>query len=307
MTVSGASAERRHGGLQRRDLNPLLAIRAVQIVLWLLVMTGPVAAFLVASQMSSIGNRLDALATAADVVGPPDTSGAEGFAELFIATYLGVGEDTTDALAPFMDGVALDGVETGTWSAVRTTSLGTHVVSPGYYSVLVAAEVVGVGLDDHIAWAPVGTRYYSVGVIETTAGWSVTGLPTMIPPPAKAAASELLIEHFDGLAAMPGVDQLLYDFLGALLTGDGDLTRYTSPSSSIVAVQPPPFASVEVLRAGSAETSDGLIEVGAVVRATDGDGRVQILEYALVVEQRDGRWEVSNLLPAPTLALSENH
>ena len=46
--------------------------------------------------------------------------------------------------------------------------------------------------------------------------------------------------------------------------------------------------------------------VAVVVRATDMAGRAQILEYALVVEQRDGRWEVSELLPAPPLAITSD-
>lgn len=294
---------------RRRELSPLLTIRAVQIVLWLLVMSGPVAALLVANRVSSIGDRLDALSITAGVEVPSDTSGVEGFAELFIAAYLGAGENSTDVLTPFLDGVALDGVEAGSWSAARTTSLGAREISPGYSAVVIAAEVVATssGTDEQPAWTPVGTRYFSVGVIETTTGWAVTGLPTLIPAPAKTAVRELLVERMDGLAGVPGLEEMLPRFLAAFLTGDGELTRYTSPSSRIVVVQPPPFTSVEVLRTGLAETSDGPIEVGALVRGVDADGRAQVLEYALVVELRDGRWEVSRLLPAPSLAPSETN
>jgi hypothetical protein len=73
----------------------MLTIRAVQIVLWMLVLSGPVAVLVVATRISSVGDRLDALHTAAVVEVPPDTSGVEGFAELFIAAYLGAGEDST--------------------------------------------------------------------------------------------------------------------------------------------------------------------------------------------------------------------
>jgi hypothetical protein len=227
----------------------------------------------------------------------------EGFAELFITAYLSAGEDAIDALDPFVDEVALDGVEAGSWSAVRTTSLGAQQVSLGYYAVTVAAEVVttGSGVDGQ----PVGTRYFSVGVAETMTGWVVTGLPALVPPPSRVTTPDLLIGRFDGLDSAPGLEEMLPRFIAAFLIGNGELTRYTSPSSPIVAVQPPPFTSVEVLRAGLAETPDGPTEVGTLVRATDADGRTQILEYALVVEQRDGRWEVSRLLPAPTLKQPE--
>ena len=66
-------------------------------------------------------------------------------------------------------------------------------------------------------------------------------------------------------------------------------------------MQPPPFVNVEVLKAGLVDTPDGSLQVVVVVRATDTAGRVQVLQYALVVEQRDGRWEVSELLLAPPL------
>ena len=304
MTAGGVQETGSDTRPRRRELNPLLTIRAVQVVLWLLVISGPVAALMVASQMSSIGDRLDTLGASTAVEVPPDTSGVEGFAELFIAAYLGAGEDSTGALDPFLDDAVLDGVEAGSWRAVRTTSLGGEEVSPGYYAVTVAAEAVAT--DPEADVEQVGVRYFSVGVVETTTGWIATGLPALIPPPPRATAPELLIGRFDGLDGAPGLEEMLPRFLAALLTGDGELTRYTSPSSPIVAVQPPPFTSVEVLRTGLVETPDG-IEVAALVRGIDADGRAQILEYALVVEQRDGRWEVSRLLPAPTLAPSDTN
>jgi hypothetical protein len=288
---------------RRRELSPLLAIRAAQVVVWMLVISGPVAALLVANRVSSIGDRLDAFSTTANVEVRPDTSGVEGFAELFIAAYLGAGEDAIDALDLFLGDVALDNVETGSWRAVGTTSLGAQEVSPGYYAVVVAAEVVAT--DPESDDQPVGVRYFSVGVAETTTGWVIVGLPALIPRPPRVTAPELLIGRFDGLDSAPGLEEMLPRFLAAFLTGAGELTRYASPSSPIVAVQPPPFTSVEVLRSGLVEMPGGLTEVAVLVRGTDAGRRTQILEYALVVEQRDGRWEVSRLLPAPTLKQPE--
>ncbi len=303
MTIDGAQPELPQGRSRRRELNPLLAIRAVQVVLWMLVISGPVAAVLVANQVSSIGDRLDTLSATGDVEVPPDTSGAEGFAELFIAAYLTAGEDTIDALDLFLDDVALDGVEAGSWRVVRTTSLGAQEVSPGYYAVVVATEVVATGPES--GDQPVGVRYFSVGVVETTTGWVVVSLPALVPRPARVTAPDLLIGRFDGLDSAPGLEEMLPRFLAAFLTGAGELTRYASPSSPIVAVQPPPFTDVDVLRSGLVGIPGGLTEVAVLVRGTDADGRTQILEYALVVEQRDGRWEVSRLLPAPTLKQPE--
>jgi hypothetical protein len=268
-----------------------------------------VAAFLVATQVSSLRDRLDLVDVGAGAELPPDTAGVEGFAELFIAAYLGAGEDLTDGLGSFLDGVSLDGVESGSWSATRTTSLGASEVSPGYYAVTVAAEVVAAEGETggHPVWVPAGTRFYSVGVAETATGWAITGLPTLMPAPAGATAPDRLIDRLEGLDATPGLEEMLSRFLAAYLAGDGELTRYTSPSSPIVPIQPASFSGVEILQAGMAEASGGPTEVAVVVRAVDSAGRAQLLEYALVVEQRDGRWEVSELLPAPPVGSSETN
>lgn len=296
-------------GGSRRGWSPVLTIRVLHIVLWLLVISGPVAALLVATQVSSLRVRLDLVDIGTGVEVPPDTSGAEGFAELFIVTYLAAGEDSAEDSSSFLDGDSPKRVEGGSWSAARTTSLGAVEVAPGYYAVTVAAEVVAADADSDgpQVWVPVGTHFYSVGVAETDSGWAIVGSPSLIPAPAGAPVPELLIDRRGGLDANPGLEEMLSRFLAAYVAGDGELARYTSPSSPIVPVQPPPFTGVEILEAGMVETLDGVTEVAVLVQATDGAGRAQVLEYALVVEQRDGRWEVSHLLAVPPLASSETN
>ena len=286
-------------------VNPLFIVRVLQVALWLLVVSGPVAAVLLATQVSALGDRLETVDGQVAVEPSTDTTGAEGFAELFIAAFLGAGEDSPEALAPFLDDASLDGVTDGSWFATRTTTLGAREVGPGYYAVTVSAEVVAAvpASDGEGMWIPVGTRFYTVGVAETETGWAVTGLPTLIAAPARAVPPELLVGRLDGLDGVPGLDEMVPRFLAAFLAGDGELARYTAPSSDIVAVQPPPFVNVEVLKAGFVDTPDGSLQVAVIVGvgATDTAGRVQVLQYALVVEQRDGRWEVSELLLAPPL------
>ena len=52
---------------RRRELSPLLTIRAIQVVLWLLVISGPVAALLVANHVSSLDDRLNTLGAATGI------------------------------------------------------------------------------------------------------------------------------------------------------------------------------------------------------------------------------------------------
>ncbi len=304
MTANGVSETLAEQRSISRWVSPLLTVRVMQVALWLLVVSGPVAAVLLSTHVSALAGRLEVIGNEATVEVPSDTSGAEGFAELFIAAYLDAGEDSPEALSLFMNGASLDGMVGGSWVATRTASLGAREIAPGYFAVTVAAEVVGADpeSDQGAVWVPVGIRFYSVGVTETGAGWVVTGLPTLVPAPRRAAPPELLVGRFDGLDAAPGLEEMVARFFAAFLVGDGELARYTAPSSQIVAVQPAPFARVEILQTGLVNTPDGHQHVAVVVRATDTDGRVQVLEYAFIVEQRDGRWEVSELLPAPSLA-----
>lgn len=290
------------GLLLRRGLSPRIRVRACRMALWVLMVSGPVAAVLIGNQVSTIGDTVRTLSAAAGVESQPDTSGVEGFAELFIATYLEAGEDLPEVLSLFLDNTSLEGMEIGSWFATRTTSIGAQELADNYYAVVVAAEVVAADqADGQPVWVPAGTRFYSVGVVEAEAGWVVVGLPALIPAPTRAPPPEPLIRRLDGLDAEPGLEEMLPRFLAALLAGDGELTRYISPTSQIITVTPPPFVTVEVVQAGLVK-SDRLTQVTLVVRATDAGERVQVLQYSLIVEQRDGRWEVSQLLPAPQLA-----
>jgi hypothetical protein len=293
---------------RRPRLNPIIPIRGLQALLWLLVVSGPAAALVATAHLSTVSSQLEvvqAAATAADR--PADSSGASGFAELFIATYLDAGEDSTTGLERFVDGITLDGVEAGSWSVVRTTSLGAEEIAPGYFSVTVAAELIThtTGSDSTSVAEPVGMLFYSIGVAEADSGWTVVGLPSLMPAPARVSAPDLLVDRLHGIDDSSLTD-MVARFLSAYLTGEGELTRYLAPSASVVGVRPSPFSAVEVLRSGLAENKQGGTVVALVARATDAAGRAQLLEFWLAVSQRDGRWEVTEVLAAPPLASASN-
>jgi hypothetical protein len=268
-------------------LSPAATIRILHVVLWVLVASGPLAALVVATQLSSFHDRLDAVAARPTSEPATDTTGAEGVAALFIASYLAADGDSTD------------GVEAAPWTVTRTVNLGAEEVAAGYFAVTVAVDLS----------TPTGlaTWFYLVGVARTANGWTVTGAPALVAAPPSDEVPTSLVDQREGVDLDPGIDALLTGFLSAYLTGDGELTRYTSPTAAIASVQPAPFTQIEVLAAGAAEASDGLTPVAVTVRATDLDGRTQVLEYSLMVSQRDGRWEVSELFPAPLLAPSDTN
>jgi hypothetical protein len=285
-------------------VNPTIPIRALQVLLWLAVVSGPVTALVGIAHLAALNSRLEVVESAASAADPPaDSSGAAGFAELFIAAYFDAGEDSTTGLDRFVEGVALDGVEAGSWSVVRTASLGAGEITPGYFSVMVAVELIAhtTAGDPTAPSEPVGTLFYSVAVAETDSGWTVIGLPSLMPAPNRLSAPDLLVDRLDGIDDS-SLSDMVARFLSAYLAGDGELTRYLAPSSSIVPVLPAPFTTVEVLRSGMAEDPQHRTVIGVVVRASDDAGRAQLLEFWLAVSQRDGRWEVTEILPAAPLA-----
>lgn len=274
----------------RRKRGPLLGARVFRVLLWLLVVTGPVAAGLGLAGVSDLGGRVDALSSQLGVELPPDTATVEGFAELFLASYLTESSEEPRSGRPAGDERVV----------VRTVSLGADLIDDGYYAVTVAAVVRSdtEPLDDSVPEAA-ASLFYRVAVVETDSGLAVVGLPSLIPAPVEAVAPDLAVGRMAGLDA--GLKEATVRFLSAYLAGDGELARYTAPGSQLTPILPPPFVSVEILEAGSVPVGDSTREVVAVVEGFDGSGRVQVLQFGLVMGQRDGRWEVVELLAAPTL------
>jgi len=276
--------------IQKRG--PLVGVRVLRVVLWLVVFTGPVAAGLGLVLVSDLADRVDALSRLTGAEIPADTGPVEGFAELFLAAYL----PSTEASPPGQS--ASDGGRL----VLRTVSLGAHQIDVGYYAVTVAAVVRAedtAPVDDAL---PEDSLVYRVGVVETDSGLAAVGPPALIRIPGGGAAPDLLVGRMDGLDAVAGLEEATVSFLAAYLAGEGELARYTAPGSQLAPVVPPPFVSVEILEAGSVAIGDSVREVVVTVDGIDELGRGQVLQFGLVVGERDGRWEVVELLSAPSLA-----
>lgn len=276
-----------------RKLGPLVGVRVVRVVLWLLVFTGPVAAGLGLVLVSDLAGRVDALSRQTGAEIPADTGPVEGFAEVFLAAHL---MGSTEASPPGQS--ASDGGRV----VARTVSLGAQKIDVGYYAVTVAAVVRAddtAPVDDAL---PKDSLVYRVGVVETGSGLATVGPPALIQPPVAGAVPDLLVGRLDGLGAVAGLEEATVRFLAAYLAGEGELARYTAPGSQLAPVLPSPFVSVEILEAGSVSVGDSTREAVVRVDAVDESGRGQVLQFGLVVGERDGRWEVVELLSAPSLA-----
>lgn len=161
----------------------------------------------------------------------------------------------------------------------------------GRLSVTVGADVDGV------------RRYFSVPLQVTGDSVSALGLPAPVAAPVRSQGPRQAYDE-DVLRSGPA-GQAISAFLNALLAGQGDISRYTSPGRSIAAVTPAPYARAELQTARAigtepATTKDGTrLQVLATTVLTDASKRQFLASYALELTTRGGRWEVSSQQLAP--------
>ena len=252
-------------------------LTALRVALWVLIAAGPLVAGGVWARLDALSQQLTSVAQQATATSAPIPSEVEGVAELVVADMLARG-----------------GVDEPTALVVRTVSLGAEELDPGYYTVTIAALA-----DD----GPTVASFYLVGVASTPSGWAVAAPPALISGLRVGDAPEVKA-GMRSLDSTPGLTAAVDGFLAAFLVGDGDVARYTAPQSPLVAVTPPPFTVVDVIEAASTSTESGVQLVVAAVDGTRPDGHVEVLEYWLEVAERDGRWEVTDLLAGPPLELA---
>jgi hypothetical protein len=282
----------------------VLATRLATVALWVLVVAGALAGFAALARGSGSPPAPAPVRPASQSVGP------EGVAELYVAAWLDAGEGEEDGLqALYPDVPALRQVEAGSRYAARTATVAAEDLGGGYFAVTVAAEVlvaVEASPGDEPGAAGYrrdGTHYYRVGVLQADGGYVATGLPGEVPAPPSAKAAKLAGPGLERPGADDPIATAVRQFLAAYLAGEGEIERYTSPGAAVQAVDPVPFAGVELTRLAQLQAADP--EAPTVVRAeanaTTGDGGVQVLHYALELAERQGRWEVGRVLPAAPL------
>lgn len=264
--------------------------------------------------------------------GEVDKAGPAGFAELFVSAFVAAGEGDQDELAlyyPSAGQLQLDG-ESGRQSATQMTAVRVRQTAPGAWSVTVAAHVESAkgpkgGKSKDSAKAPAGAlRYFQVPVLSqrTSAGSGSSGaaesyvaaaLPAEVAAPG-GQPKQPQLGYGPERSATPGDArvQTVREFLGAYLTGAGELDRYLAPGLRMEPVSPAPYRKVDVESlAVAGETAagpsagvpaDGTRQRLMVqVRATGAD-RVSVpLSYALTLKARAGRWEIAALDATPAL------
>jgi len=298
-----------------------LATKVVTVALWCAVIAGPLLGL---AAFAHGGGS----ASASDESVPVLRSGTApaGVASLYVAAWLSAGNGTEETVRAYYPQLGSLPDAPNRHSATRVVPVAAVEVSPGYWSVTVAAQVA---TRTERGWVDTGVHYYRVpirvlggpeaggeGKPGGPTGYVATGLPAEIGAPAGLEPVQVdYPRHRSADSADPVADSV-GRFLAAYLLGDGELTRYVSPGSALSPISPPPYTEL-VLRdlftdeSSSAGRSRGpdrdgtRLAVLATVDATDRYATTRQLSYALTLTSRDGRWEVSALDPAPALATGD--
>lgn len=264
-------------------------VRVLTVGLWILVVAGFVlgAAALAASSRAAPPDPVSRAA---------DSSGAEGFAELYVSAFLQAGQGTEEDLRPFLpEDLDLAGVTPRSLYVARAASLGARALAPRYWAVTVGAEVLAA---TEGVYAPAGHRYFTVGILEVPGGYVAASVPAEVPVPGPQNPVELSVHQLD-YPTDDAATRAVARFLDAYLARQGELARYAAPGSGLRPISSP-YSDAELIAAGFSETSRGAM-ARARVRAVDPNGRVALLEFSLELVERAGRWEVVRLLGAPPL------
>lgn len=269
-----------------------------------------VVAFVALSAIVGGGHAvLDAFATAPP--GPSDKSTisllgrsqlAESFAREFVVTYLGSAAGQQDRIAEFvgdtqhitLPATARQVTDPVVVFATRTTSAG---------ALDVWAVTVSVRVAKRAGAAEEARQYYRVGVSVLDGRLRALGLPAAVEPPGRGV--DLVSAYSNSCAADTPLAQVAAGFVQAMLTGTGDIARYTTPDSGITALRPAPFSTVETTAVTSDDSGCGSGASSARVLASvdpKADGAAApTLSYPLDMVRVAGQWQVRALEAVPAL------
>ncbi|MEM7323437.1 MAG: conjugal transfer protein [Actinomycetota bacterium] len=269
---------------------------ALGIAVFLGAACGPVALYLAVTD--------DERSAVPQIQLPDHRAGVAGeFASLFVAAFLR-GDDLTffnPALRANESGLLVERV-----AAVRTTERGE-----GLFDVIVAADAVEFVAGSEEQFRPIGLLFYAVGVnVDRNGNLGVLGLPSTVaqPDPAEGYPMAITDLRLPTSPEVAGLAQTLDGFFAAYLTGAADVALFSAPNAGIDAVRPAPFGQAKIFELGWGPVP-GIDEptlrlARVVVDAVSTSGQ-QRLEYSIVMAERDGRWEVSQLLNAPVVLKQE--
>lgn len=142
--------------------------------------------------------------------------------------------------------------------------------------------------------------FFTVPVLVDDAGAAVLTLPARTNPPAPPDARLAPAQGLTSVALDDPVYQTVSGYLAAFLGGQGELDRWVAPGVNATPIQPRPCRMVNLddVRTAVDEVPapdrNGLqLAVIATATCRAAAGSATVSQYPLVLQVRDGRWEVA--------------
>ncbi|MFE7909781.1 conjugal transfer protein [Streptomyces albogriseolus] len=291
--ATGIELEKMRRRVRLSRLALFTAIAAGPVALAVAMASGPAAA------TAAAPNKPAPVRTAAVTADPA------GYAQVFIDAWLRSSADEAgsaqarlaQSLAP---DVALPEPAADAQSKLRSVTAVRSVQRGGdAWAVTVAAQYTD-GTVRYFA-VPVAADARGASFAVTGAPGAVAGAPGAVAGPARAAvpASPYTV-HVPSDGALSST---VGEFLGAYLTGTGEVDRYLAPGVKLTPVSPAPYSAVvvrevsaveEAAAAGQVPADGTKVRVLVQAEARDGAGRWP-LAYELALTARSGRWDVAAL------------
>jgi len=267
--------------------------RLVSLLIGAALLAGPAALGVAVFEGGRVPAAVAAPAPAA--VDDPDTGRVGEFATNVVVTTL---TGTRDSRAP--EWVEMVGSGELGLTVTAPAVVDVTPASPGRtWSVTIAATVSGKGV-------PTSRQFFRVPVArDGSGGLRLLGGIAQVSTPVYGEQGE--VEYGERITAGPAFDAVT-GFLTALLTGAGEVSRYTSPGAPIAPVTPAPYREIEVVDVTAttpvdqaSAPADGA-QVRVLAAATGVINKTQIpLAYAMTLTMRAGRWEISQLDLSPAV------
>lgn len=281
----------------------VLSSKLVTVVVAAAIACGPIALFVAnGSKTHPVSTTVASAKPALSVV----QQSAGAFAVGLVSAWLSATQTDSSSLDAYVDADAATFATTPyEFKNMAVASIDASG-SDGLISVVVAADVKDASITDTsaVTWP---RRYFRVTVSDAKAKLAAVTLPAPVagPPVSDGAPS---LGYSSSVASTGKLGQSVMLFLAAYLTGQGETEPYTSPSTSIPAINPAPYSAITATSIAANHTpadapADGdKLSVLATVALQNAVGQSLSATYALELRARAGRWEVASLDAAPLLA-----
>ncbi len=139
----------------------------------------------------------------------------------------------------------------------------------------------------------------------TTTAMGALTLPSPVPGLVRGRRLENPVSQ--NVPTTSDLGRTLTGFAQSFAAGQGDVTRYTSPNSPVVAISPAPFSTVTITGLSSdvpipldrGPHEGGTAQILVTAQATGKQTGMQTVTWTLTVRVRAGRWEVATLDSVP--------